>query len=27
LAENLKYTYLGDDETLPAIISNAITFE
>ena len=27
LLENLKYAYLGDDETLPIIISNALTFE
>jgi len=25
LCENLKYAYLGDDETLPVIISNALT--
>jgi len=27
LPENLKYAYLGDDETLPVIISNALTSE
>jgi len=25
LLENLKYAYLGNDETLPVIISNALT--
>ena len=25
LPENLKYTYLGDDETLPVIIANTLT--
>ena len=25
LPENLKYAYSGDDETLPVIISNALT--
>jgi len=25
LPKNLKYIYLGDDETLPVIISNALT--
>jgi len=27
LPENLKYAYLGEDETLPVIISNALTSE
>ena len=27
LLKNLKYTYLGDDETLVVIISNALTSE
>jgi len=27
LPENLKYAYLGDDETLPIIISNVLTSE
>jgi len=27
LPENFKYTYLGDDETLPVIIFNALTSE
>ena len=27
LPKNLKYAYLGDDETLPVIISNALTPE
>ena len=27
LPENLKYAYLGDDETLPIIISNALASE
>jgi len=27
LFENLKYAYLGDDETLLVIICNALTFE
>jgi len=27
LLENLKHAYLGDDETLPVMISNALTYE
>ena len=27
LPENLKYTYLGDNETLPVIISSALTLD